>query len=290
MPLAFYSSKGDTDMENKLYHQIENTNLYEFFSKVYESEKGEHEPPHFHKNFEILTVISGKCRYCVGENEFTVCEGECIFVLPFQIHSFFLEENTSVLCTTFHEHLILSLSQTFEGKRPKDPLFRPSKEVSRFFLDQIRSLFGNDSGYIKRISPTYVRMKVKGVLYMLGSEFLAQVELTDEKRADSVVMHTVQYIAEKFKSDLSLHDVAQETGYNYQYLSRTFNKTIGINFKKLLNRFRVEYAYALLQDTDLPLGQIAFESGFQSIRSFNAVFLETFKKSPKEVRKSVKIN
>jgi len=277
-------------MKSNSYHQIENTNNYEFFSRIYDSSSGESETPHFHKNFEMLIVISGKCVCTVAEAEYTLSVGEGVLVLPFQIHSFTLGNDTRVRCTTFHEHLILTLSLAFEGKRAKNPIFRPSEDSMSVFMNQTQSLFGSDSGYVKRINPLHARMKVKGFLYMLGSEFLEQVELVDEKRTNSVVMNTVQYIAENFKNDISLRDVATENGYNYQYLSRTFNKSLGINFKKLLNRFRVEHAYALLQDTDLPLGQIAFESGFQSIRSFNLVFFETFKKSPKEIRKTVKNN
>ena len=83
-------------------------------------------------------------------------------------------------------------------------------------------------------------------------------------------------------------DVAQKYGYNYQYLSRTFNKTFKTNFKKMLNYYRLEQAIAFLDETDMSISQIAFESGFQSIRSLNAVCLETYGKSPSEVKKERK--
>ena len=87
---------------------------------------------------------------------------------------------------------------------------------------------------------------------------------------------------------ISLKTIARDRGYNYQYLSRTFNKIVGINFKRLVNQYRMEYAFAKLQDTNLPLSQIAFESGFQSIRSFDHVCRSVYNKSPMELRRNQK--
>ena len=47
----------------------------------------------------------------------------------------------------------------------------------------------------------------------------------------------------------------------------------------------IEHAYALLQDTDMSISEICFESGFQSIRSFNQVCRETYGMSPKELKR-----
>ena len=43
-----------------------------------------------------------------------------------------------------------------------------------------------------------------------------------------------------------------------------------------------------LEETDMTISQIAFESGFQSIRSLNAVCLEMYGKSPKLLREERK--
>ena len=57
-----------------------------------------------------------------------------------------------------------------------------------------------------------------------------------------------------------------------------------MNFKKMLNFYRIHQAFAMLQDTDLPISRIAFECGFKSIRSFNQVCHDVFDKKPTEIR------
>jgi AraC family transcriptional regulator of adaptative response / DNA-3-methyladenine glycosylase II len=48
---------------------------------------------------------------------------------------------------------------------------------------------------------------------------------------------------------------------------------------------RVQRAKRLLDQTDLPMTEVAFRAGFRSLRRFNAVFVEVYQRSPSEVRR-----
>ena len=272
-------------MKSCVYHEIENTATFELCTDVITAERGGADVPHFHKNFEMLLVTAGACHCRVGEESFSLCAGECAVMMPFQIHSFSAGAGASVRRVTFHDHLIWSLSSALEEKMPKTPKFAPSDSIMRFFAGQMEALYGAVPAHIRRI-PEEQRMMVKGCLYIMGSTFLEQAELVSSRRTDALMTSVVQYIAEHFKSDISLQDVAKETGYSYHYLSRMFNRIFGINFKAMLNQYRLEYAYSMLQDTRLPVAQIAFESGFQSIRSLDHVCRAVYGKSPLEMRRA----
>ena len=268
-------------MKSYVKHQIEHTFSAEFSSYVCDSGCSE---LHFHKNYEVIVVIRGECFCEVGGQEYTLTGGDAVFILPFQTHKFTVKNGGAVRCTTFHEHINLTLSRTIDGNIPTPPVFRPSKNALDFHLTQMDKLFGSDSGMLKRITPPAKRIQVKGTLYILEGEFLEQTTLVHTQGEEAITMTVVKHVSENFRSDISLADVAKATGYNYQYLSRTFNQILGINFKSLLNQFRMEYAFCMLQDTELPISEIAFDSGFQSIRTFNHVCKEIFGKSPKELR------
>ncbi len=266
-----------------VHHQTENTYISEFHSYICYSRKNS--APHFHKNFEVIVILKGSCRISVAGQEYELNEGQAAFILPFQIHSFQIIDGALVRSTTIHESLILTLARALDGSIPETPVFTPTQPTYNYFCGQIDTLFREDSGMLKRITPPAKRIKVKGILYSIESEFLEQVNLHRMKDTENITMTVLRYITDNFKNNISLHDIAQSTGYNYQYLSRTFNSMMGINFKKLLNQYRMEYAYYALQDTDQPITVIALESGFQSIRSFNKVCIDTFGCSPRELRK-----
>lgn len=271
-------------IKNNFYHQVENTNQSELSTYIYKSNSWEFNFPHFHKNFELLLVTNGSCRYTVGDDTYDLQEGDAIFVLSFQVHHFELGESSTVRCLTFSEALIKTLAKQFEKKKPDCPVFRPTAATAQYFLSGIQELFGASSDYNLQV-PNAKRIKLKGLLYGIGGELIEQIHPVDMGSGDMVVMAVVDYIADNFKSNISLRDVAEAKGYNYQYLSRIFNHTFGINFKTMLNLYRSNQALGLLRDSHLSITEIAFESGFQSARSFDHVFRERFGKSPKEFRK-----
>jgi AraC-like DNA-binding protein len=272
-------------VKNCVYHQLENTATFELCTDVLTAKDKGAETPHFHKNFEILLVTRGECHCEIGDERLVLQEGEAAFILPFQIHGVLPAEGGEVRRVSLHDHLIWSLASALDEKMPKQPKFVPPLIVRGFFADQLYALYGTKEVKIRRI-PAEQRMMVKGCLYIMGSAFLEQAELVPSRSADALMTTVVQYIADHFKNDISLKDVAKETGYSYHHLSRMFNRIFGINFKSMLNQYRLEYAYSMLQDTRLPVSQIAFESGFQSIRSLDHVCREMYGRSPSEMRKA----
>lgn len=238
----------------------------------------------FHKNYELITPLEGKCVCTVNEHRYRLSVGECILLFPFQPHELVLAPDASAQRIIFNDHLILTVAQSVEGMIPRDPVFRPKEEVLDFGLKMLFDTFGENSLPISRIAPFEDRMRIKGLLYMLLGDFLASTTLITAPKVDMAAMDVALYIAENFQNNISLKEIAAEKGYNYQYLSRTFNRHMHMNFKKMLNFYRIHQAFAMLQDTDLPISRIAFECGFKSIRSFNQVCHDVFDKKPTEIR------
>lgn len=238
----------------------------------------------FHKNYEFITPLEGKCICTVNEHRYELSAGECILLFPFQTHELVLAPNASVRRIIFNDHLILTVAQSIEGMIPKNPVFRPKKTVLDFGLKLLFETFGENSGPISRITPYENRIRIKGLLYMLLGDFLASTTLITAPKTDIAAMDVALYITENFQNNISLKEIAKEKGYNYQYLSRTFNRHMNMSFKKMLNFYRIHQAFAMLQDTDLPVSRIAFECGFKSIRSFNQVCHDVCKLKPTEIR------
>ncbi len=243
---------------------------------------------HFHKNSEILICLEGNCICKINDQTYTISAGESIFICPIQIHSFSVPEGGSVRRITYHEHLILTISKHLYGRVPQNPVFRADPKILNFCEELLRDFFGTDSGYIKYINPFEKRMQVKGILHLLGGEFLRQAELIPTPKTDILALDIAQYIADNYENDISLKDIAIQKGYNYQYLSRTFNQYMEMNFKQMLNQYRAQQAFSLLLDSELPVSEIGLLCGFQSIRSFNSVFKETFDATPTKVRERTK--
>ena len=92
------------------------------------------------------------------------------------------------------------------------------------------------------------------------------------------------FISVNYRSKITLADVARELGYNYHYLSKCFHQIFNMSFTELLNSYRLDEAAAMLVETDVDITQVALESGFQSIRSFNDFFKTQLGMTPSKYR------
>ena len=243
-------------------------------------------PLHFHKNLEFIYAIEGSVTVSVANSEYCLNAGECLLVFPYRVHSFISDESSKIWVATFPQEFIKAFYNPLVGKKAVNPVFKLSDATKDFLYSKLIEPF-QPCAFFSAISKK-LELTVKSCLYAVCSEYMEKVELVSENReAEAISIHVLQYISENFKDNISLRSAAEDLGYNYQYISRIFNQNIRFNFKTILNQYRFEHALTLLQETDKPITDVAFESGFQSLRTFNRVSYEMFHTSPKQCRKRI---
>ena len=93
-----------------------------------------------------------------------------------------------------------------------------------------------------------------------------------------------KFIKEHSREELSLEKVAKAVNMNANYLSENFKRVTGIHFVEYVAQTRVATACDLLQNPRLPVTEIAFAAGFQSLAQFNRVFKKFWGRSPTQYR------
>lgn len=78
--------------------------------------------------------------------------------------------------------------------------------------------------------------------------------------------------------------LAGKVGMSARHLRRLFEDELGQTPKQIHDGNRLAFARTLVVDTPLPISEIAFASGFQSLRRFNDAFVKRFKRSPSVLR------
>jgi len=79
---------------------------------------------------------------------------------------------------------------------------------------------------------------------------------------------------------------AEQLGITSRHLRRLFEAELGKTPKQLFSDSRLNFARKLIVETDLPVTDVAFSSGFSSIRRFNDAFKDRFHQAPSRFRKS----
>jgi AraC-like DNA-binding protein len=93
-----------------------------------------------------------------------------------------------------------------------------------------------------------------------------------------------EYIGQHLGETIRLADLARHAGVCAQHLCELFKANGGLTFKQFVALARTEKAKALLRDPSLRITEVAFESGFKSLPTFNRVFKRLVGKPPKAYR------
>jgi len=105
------------------------------------------------------------------------------------------------------------------------------------------------------------------------------------KGTKSTVKRALALIDEGALDTGNVSQLAERLGMGPRHLARLFKKHIGASPIQAVQTFRLQRAKRFLNDTDLSMAEIAFASGFESLRRFNAVFARLYGKPPSTMRR-----
>lgn len=92
----------------------------------------------------------------------------------------------------------------------------------------------------------------------------------------STIEQAKAYINDHFSEDLSLHDLALHCHVSPFHLARLFKLFTSYAPHRFLMETRLQHAQQLLFDTTLPVADVAFSSGFNSVEHFTAAFKKSY--------------
>jgi transcriptional regulator GlxA family with amidase domain len=82
----------------------------------------------------------------------------------------------------------------------------------------------------------------------------------------------------------SVSRLARVSGVSEAHFARSFKAAFGLPPHRYLLTRRIERAKALLRDTDRPITEIAFQTGWNSLGTFGRTFRDITGESPSELR------
>ncbi|MCC5838627.1 MAG: helix-turn-helix transcriptional regulator [Opitutales bacterium] len=107
-----------------------------------------------------------------------------------------------------------------------------------------------------------------------------------EKPLPAAVSKVCAWISREFQGVIRLSEAARLSGLSEGHFSRLFHESTGLRFIEYVNETRLDEARRLLGQSALPVTEVAFASGFQSLSQFNRLFRRSTGKTPLEWRRA----
>lgn len=103
-------------------------------------------------------------------------------------------------------------------------------------------------------------------------------------RGSFIVEKTTAYIRKNIASNVDFPNLAESFHLSYSRYRSIFKKLTGLAPNQFLINERIECAKRLLRNTDLPISQVAYASGFQTPQYFTRLFLQKTGHTPSRER------
>lgn len=244
----------------------------------------------WHKDVEIMLVISGKVEVCVEGNVHNMEEGDLIVINSNIGHASLKKDDHSIV-------MVLHINPMYFD------LFCNEYDVIKFNCNTVNT-DKNNFEFIqirKRLSQmmfSILKNNVEGnfesfghLSLLTGDLFkyfyendLNKGNLQKYKKHQDRLKIAIDYIEDNYREKITLDDIAKLINYNSSYTSSFFKNYIGVNFYEYLLRVRLQSAVNELITTDKTIYNIALDNGFSDVKAFNFSFKKNFNKSPSEYR------
>jgi len=240
-------------------------------------------PPHLHKELEIVAIEEGELEIMINSNVHILRKGDVSLIFPNTIHSYKTESSNTFLLMIINPVLLPLYTNTFASYRP-EKMYLEGAVIPQEVYDSL-------NGIHEEIQAENSLGILTGYLYIAVTRMLSLLTLEKKrKHADfSVIERVLSYISDNYQNQISLFYIADQLDISPFYISRVFSSYMGIRLDNYINELRVNYASYQLRATDKRITEIALESGFETLRTFNRAFRSVTAQTPREYRQCVSV-
>lgn len=100
----------------------------------------------------------------------------------------------------------------------------------------------------------------------------------------ATVSRALRLISESPLEDGGIDALANRLGIGARHLRRLFVQHLGASPLQVVQTRRLHFVKKLIDETSLPMYQVAIAGGFGSVRRFNSIIRQTFRRTPTQLR------
>lgn len=248
---------------------------------------------HWHYEFQLTYVVRGTISVFFNQQTIDLQEGQGIYINPEVLHmirdrydsdAMFISLDVSPKLLTSFPNSVFERSYVkpvFCSSAADAVILDPGVFWQKKILDEAMSI---EQDYKSRSFGW--ELAVSSSLYAIWKEVVCHLQESlaehDAPAADGARMRrnqrlkdTLAYIREHFTEKITLDEIAKHLHLSTNECCRFFKKNMNCTLFEYITEYRLSKSMELLEHTDLPVSQIAYESGFGS----SSYFIEKFRKN-----------
>ena len=251
-------------------------------------------PVHWHDEFEIIYVRSGFLTVSISGESYIGKTGEAFVVSPGNLHLMGSQTGTVDYYTFLFPLKYISFrTDDMLDEKLLEPLNSGHlmicprvKDTAKELCEQLIEIYEAKKDESESKITTQVRTKIILLQFILEMWKKGFVIENDTSGRNTVEKEMVSYIQQNFTGKISLREFGEQFHLSEKYISRYFKEHFHITLSQYVTYLRLEHAKQLLQDTDIPVTDVAMQSCYQNVSYFIRSFQKAYAVSPLKYRKN----
>lgn len=234
---------------------------------------------HCHAVYELYILKEGRRKLYVGNRLYATAFGDVAMIPPNVPHRSFGQTAYSGICMEFSESYLYRQYQKEERIQMERCFEQPIISVPVWAVNwlweegiRIKNGEGEFRDYLRET-------------FRILSFYRGLTDCNTKIAVDSDLSPIGSYIQKHYLEIRGLDDLAAHYQMTKSYLCRVFKRQTGISIITYINSLKIQHACRYLNETDLPVSDIAKKCGFSSAIYFNRVFKKVMEHTPEEIRK-----
>jgi len=242
-------------------------------------------PTHWHEFYEIAYILAGTGTHRTNGRSVTVGPGTLVGLTPADFHDFDPDSRRSleVINVIFAAELLDGDVQQLllSARWPLHiTLAGPQADSLAADLDRL----GAEGLAVHPGSAAAARATLQRILIDVIRAGEADLSAPRGRSDDDVMRGALLYLHHRFRQPVSLADVATQANLSPNYFSGRFRALAGMPFVRYRQELRLQFARSLLAVSDLPVTEICYAAGFNTLSHFERAFRDRWGGSPRTVR------
>ena len=251
-------------------------------------------PVHWHDELEIIYVKSGFLTVSISGENYIGTPGDAFVVSPGNLHLMGSQTGTVDYYTFLFPLKYISFrTDDMLDEKLLEPLNSGHlmicprvKDTAKELCEQLIEIYEAKKDESESKITTQVRTKIILLQFILEMWKKGFVIENDTSGRNTVEKEMVSYIQQNFTGKISLREFGEQFHLSEKYISRYFKEHFHITLSQYVTYLRLEHAKQLLQDTDIPVTDVAMQSGYQNVSYFIRSFQKAYAVSPLKYRKN----
>jgi len=250
-----------------------------------------------HDAIEMIYMKTGSITVNIDGSGYVMHPGDLVLFRSRGIHNIYTlddEENDYYVLKIMPKVIYDVSPKTMLGRFPmRFVVYSPDLKVlwkrEELVGSEIEKTFARLIAELKKPNPISEISVIVSTLRILEEIYLSDYEVFSKiVSAPYGIFDSLIYINSHFQDDISAEMLAERANMSYGNFSRSFSKATKRSFRDYLNEIRTNHAEQLIINTNLPITDIAAQSGYQNVTHFITMYKRIKGITPLAQRKAAK--